>query len=214
MVSRREANQKRSIPAKKRFWGFVQKGGPGECWEWTGAKTSTGYGAFSADGRPTGAHCWSIQERYGLYADGYHIDHLCETPSCVNPEHLEVVTQEENIRRSNWPSAVNARKTHCSRGHPLEGDNVYLYKSPRGRMSRTCRQCQKITERRIRFGRAEAEGRTIGIAFKERTHCPHGHPYSGVNLYIKPSGARSCRECKRAYDRRRRAQRGMEPRDK
>lgn len=86
------------------------------------------------------------------------IDHLCRNPSCVNPDHLEVVTQRENILRGIGPSAIHARKTHCPRGHPYSGDNLYI--SPnRQRRCRTCqRQCQ--IKRRKKKNEAQLETKT------------------------------------------------------
>lgn len=57
-------------------------------------------------------------------SDGLQIDHLCRNTWCVNPTHLESVTPKVNTLRSNAQSAINARKTHCNRGHPLSGSNI------------------------------------------------------------------------------------------
>jgi hypothetical protein len=68
----------------------------------------------------------------------------------VNPAHLEPVTNAENVLRGVSPTALNARKTHCIRGHALEGDNVMRY----GRMTgRHCRACH--SERAARYYRRD-----------------------------------------------------------
>lgn len=103
--------------ADRRFWSKVDKNGPypvaawdgsplsGQCWEWTGAADSLGYGSFYVgivDGRHinTGAHRYGYETIVGSIPDGFTIDHLCRNPRCVNHEHLEPVTQAENTRRA------------------------------------------------------------------------------------------------------------------
>ncbi len=67
----------------------------------------------------------------------------CWERSCVNPDHLEPVSLVENVRRGNAPSAINARRTHCKRGHEFTSENTSV--SPGGR--RTCRACKRAHDR-------------------------------------------------------------------
>lgn len=60
------------------------------------------------------------------------IDHLCGVKACVRPEHLEAVTQGENVRRA------AARKTHCPKGHPYSGPNLYVRPGTNNRLCRSC----------------------------------------------------------------------------
>ena len=80
-----------------RFWQKVDKSG--DCWEWIGA-VSSGYGHFQTDGGTTTAHRVAYQLLVGPIPDGLHVDHLCRNTLCVNPDHLEPVTQAENNRRA------------------------------------------------------------------------------------------------------------------
>lgn len=69
------------------------------CWEWTGTKNQFGYGRLCRDGRRVVAHRWLYERLRGAVPAGLQMDHLCRNRSCVNPDHLEPVTQRENLRR-------------------------------------------------------------------------------------------------------------------
>lgn len=103
-----------------RFWSKVQFALDGSgCYLWIGSRTQSGHGLIRIDGRNVPAHRWAWEEWNGPIPAGLHIDHLCRNPPCVNPDHLEPVTPHENMLRGTAPAAVNARKTHCIRGHKL-----------------------------------------------------------------------------------------------
>lgn len=124
--------------ALERFWSKVEK--TDTCWNWTGASIRGGYGMLLWRERRRLAHRISYEIAHGdPVPDGLTVDHLCRNPRCVNPDHLEVVTNRENVLRGAGPTAINARKTHCVNGHALEGDNL-LQRSDGGRR---CRECQR-----------------------------------------------------------------------
>jgi hypothetical protein len=95
----------------------------GTCWIWTAARVK-GYGRLTVNKKQWPAHRYVYTELVGPVPDGLVLDHLCRKPACVNPAHLEPVTQKENTLRGVNFIAVNARKTHCKRGHPLVPGNI------------------------------------------------------------------------------------------
>ena len=105
-----------------RFFGRLHHVRLTGCWVWLGAFDGAGYPALVHD-EGTGAHVYAHREFVGLVPDGYHVDHLCMNPRCVNPAHLEAVTPEENARR--YRDVVKL----CKRGHPQTPENVRRWKN-------------------------------------------------------------------------------------
>jgi hypothetical protein len=84
---------------EERLWAKVNKeGDENGCWNWTAALRN-GYGVIGQKKSLLYAHRVSYELLVGLIPVGYQIDHLCRNRRCVNPAHLEAVTQQENIRR-------------------------------------------------------------------------------------------------------------------
>jgi hypothetical protein len=126
----------------ERFWSRVDKSG--NCWLWTGGRTSEGYGRFWLNGKSVLAHRVAYALAHGkLPSDGYQLDHTCRVRICVR--HLEPVTIRENLMRgSTTQAAINAAKTHCKQGHEFTDANTY--RAPDGQ--RMCRECMRASDRR------------------------------------------------------------------
>lgn len=105
------------------------------CILWTGAVSSSGYGSCWVNGVPMTAHRAAYEKAFGLVPAGLHIDHVrargCTSRLCINPSHLEAVTQAENNRRSHDIGVTNRGKTHCPQGHLYDKENTRLYRGRR-----------------------------------------------------------------------------------
>lgn len=131
-----------------RILGHVSQDPETSCWIWEGYVNVDGYGRVGG----TGAHRRSYQAFVAPIPAGLHLDHLCRVRDCVNPDHLEPVTAQENILRSPIaPAALNAEKTHCGSGHEFTPENTYVY-----RRHRRCMICTKARRRERRLERSTA----------------------------------------------------------
>lgn len=134
-------------PLEERFWEKVNKDGPvphadanlGPRWVWTAGKTSDGYGQFRHDRETVKtAHITAYELLVGPVPDGKQLDHRCRVRRCVRPDHLEPVTQRMNIMRGMGLARFNAGVTHCPKGHPYKGRNLYVNPNTGARNCRTC----------------------------------------------------------------------------
>lgn len=91
---------------EERFWEKIDK--TGECWLWTGACDSGGYGQFWRDGGMVRAHRLSFEWVHGGIPEGMHVDHRCHTRNCVRPDHLRLVTQAQNLQNLRGAYSNNA----------------------------------------------------------------------------------------------------------
>jgi hypothetical protein len=132
-------------PLSARFWAKVDKRGPDDCWEWTGAAIAKGYGKISRGPRGGGqlaAHRVSWILAKSEIPDGQMVLHRCDNRLCVNPSHLFLGTNTDNMRDMvskgrNWQAKV----THCPKGHEYTAANTYVYNG-----GRYCRACNRAAQ--------------------------------------------------------------------
>jgi hypothetical protein len=124
------------LSPEERFLGKLRPG-PGDCVDFTGALDPRGYGQFRAFVRMLMAHRFAWEAINGPVPEGLELDHLCRRTSCCRVDHLEAVTHRENVLRGESPAAIQARKTHCVRGHEFTDDNT-SFDSRQGRRCITC----------------------------------------------------------------------------
>lgn len=110
------------------------------CMVWMATLNCKGYGRIQVNKRNRPAHRVAYEIKNGPVPDDLHLDHLCRVRSCCNPDHLEPVTCRENVLRGVGRSAINAKKTHCPRGHPLTPGNLLSHSAARG--ARSCKKCK------------------------------------------------------------------------
>ncbi len=125
----------------QRFVAKVDLSAPSGCWLWTAAKRSgTGHPVFSVGKLSTSANRWLYVWLVGPIPAGHDLDHLCRNPPCVNPEHMEAVSHQENLQRGVFTRSL---LDTCKNGHEWTRDNTRIYrnKARDGRPYKQCNAC-------------------------------------------------------------------------
>jgi hypothetical protein len=134
------------------FWSKVNKDtGINGCWLWTGNTNNYGYGTFFYRGEKVLAHRFAYELKVGEIPSGKVIDHLCRNRKCVNPAHMETVSNVVNVLRGIGLFANKKRQTYCIHGHLLAGKNLRI----RSDGHRSCKECERLNSNRHYYQRKE-----------------------------------------------------------
>lgn len=186
------------------FWSLAVPCEKTDCWFWRGRCTGDGYPRWGM----SYAHRMAWKLARGPIPDGLFVLHRCDNPSCVNPDHLFVGTQSDNMRdmvEKGRQRGGAPRKTHCKNGHALVDGNLYQYTLPSGRPIRNCRQCM-LDRSRARYQKLKAP----------RIVCENGHDIAGENAWtvVSPAGKTivRCKKCRTRSLRRHHAKKAAKAR--
>jgi hypothetical protein len=154
-------------PIAERFWPKVDRNGPNGCWVWTGSLGAKGYGRIGsgARGAPTLlAHRVAWGFKHGPIPDGLFVCHKCDNPPCVNPEHLFLGTNRDNILDCMSKGRhVKSANTTCPQGHPFTPENTK--RNRKG--ARRCTECRRLQGREYWYRRGG-----VPMALRRRKHGP------------------------------------------
>jgi hypothetical protein len=123
--------------------------GLGDCWIWQGAKTSAGYAFPSVDGEHILLHRYSWEKAHGRkIPQGKFVRHKCDIRACINPSHLIIGTQRDNVmdmvKRGRHGNSIKSAQS-CRRGHPRTPANTQTFiRKDRGSLERRCRVCRRV----------------------------------------------------------------------
>ena len=141
----------RAVPAAERFERDLERLPWSGCWVWTRCVNSTGYGSIGVDGKMVNVHRFSWRLHFGEIPKGQYVLHKCDVRACVNPQHLFLGSQLQNIRDGQGKGRIyKLGEDACKNKHPALPKNVYFTKG-----HRFCLLCKRDSRKRVKARRLE-----------------------------------------------------------
>lgn len=181
----------------EKFWARVRMGSG--CWEWTGDRHASGYGRFNYRGEQLRAHRVSYALTRGPIPSGLLVCHTCDNRICVNPDHLWLGTNADNLAdmaSKGRARNANTGRTHCQRGHAFTPDNTERV----GETGRGCKECHRASRRLVIASRESRRSLYRGVYWSKK------HQAWYVSIGAQPRRTRVYRfdsdtDAARTYDR-------------
>lgn len=135
-------NKGKGIPATERFWHYVQiSEEASSCWLWRGYISKDGYGSFTPSHIPIRAHRFMYKLTYGNIPPKTLICHTCDNPPCVNPKHLFIGTNSDNMKDASKKGRLKGKKGTLNPLAKLTEKQVLQIRSLKGLIS-----CRKLAD--------------------------------------------------------------------
>lgn len=177
----KQTPEQKFVKRQARFWSKVRVKAPEECWEWTGSKSEFGYGQtrqiINANGRTTLAHRVSWELKHGPIPNDQWVLHKCDNPPCVNPDHLFIGSQKDNMQ-----DCKSKGRMICAKGE-MAGNVILTSESVKAMRQAFRSGTQTMRQLGIQYGvTADAAYRVIrginwkhipgAVSFQERNRAP------------------------------------------